>query len=277
MRGFLSRISVYPVKSLTGISHGKTITVRSNSGKGATLSNDRLFYLIRRKGKLDSVEWEILNAKKEARLHQLNLSWGTPSGAGPLILSFKGQRIEFSKNEASFDSVNDFLSEMLGYEVRIKMQSQGGQPDDTEHDGPTIVSVATLKFIAAKFDWSLSECRARFRSNLELDGNNLYPFWEESLIGKTLMIGKVAFTDLIICRRCPVPARDSSTGETTIPYQDFVKAFIDFRKATLPADVDPANFLVSGPENYYRLTLNSKIPETSLYEYLEVGAAASVL
>ena len=126
-------------------------------------------------------------------------------------------------------------------------------------------------------DWfpeiSLAEARRRFRTSLELDG--VPAFWEDQLFGKDketivrFRIGEVEFEGSNPCKRCPVPPRDSFTGEDLIGFQ---LRFMAQRQAQLPAWSSAARF-----DHYYRFTTNTRVALAESGKTLRVGDTLTFL
>jgi uncharacterized protein len=130
-----------------------------------------------------------------------------------------------------------------------------GFPDDVEASGATVVSVETLKAIAAWFPGTtLEEIRQRFRANLEIE--DAPAFWEDQLMkepGQLLpfRIGEVGFLGSHACSRCVVPTRNPWVGERD---REFQKKFMAKRQETLPQWAVGDRF-----DHFYRLTLNTQV------------------
>jgi len=75
--------------------------------------------------------------------------------------------------------LNRWLSEYFDRQVSVRWDGNG-QHDDRERHGPSVVSTATLREVAAWFDFDVESARRRFRANLELGG--VPPFWEDQLV-----------------------------------------------------------------------------------------------
>ena len=242
---YLFRIFIYPIKSLDPI-EVESVKI---SEKGA-LEGDRVFALF-------DEENRVVNAKREKKLHLVRS-----------FVDFEKEIFEFSlggeKYTFGFDEierVNEFFSEFLGYRVFMKKNEKGGFPDDTKASGPTIVSRSTLREVASWFNISEEEARRRFRANIEIEG--VPPFWEDYLVGKKFKIGDVEIEGVNISKRCPVPTRNPYTGE---PMKNFVKIFTEKRKEKTPPDVPREIF-----DTYYRLCLNTNIPESEWGKILRKG------
>jgi hypothetical protein len=171
----------------------------------------------------------------------------------------------------------EWLSEVFGIGVLLQERADGGFPDDRDAPGPTLVSTATLAEVARWFGFDLEESRRRFRANLEIGGCDA--FWEDALASparpelqpslldlpadlaadpyadlpppepREFSIGEVRFRATNVCRRCPVPARDSRTGVVTEHFRD---AFEARRRRGLRPDVDAGAW-----GTLYRLGVNT--------------------
>ena len=94
-------------------------------------------------------------------------------------------------------------------------------------------------------------------------------FWEDQLFGESeasvvrFRIGDVAFEGSNPCARCPVPARESQTGEVNDGFQ---RRFTDLRRAQLPAWAPASRF-----DHFYRLSTNTRVPSTEHGKLLRLG------
>ena len=152
-----------------------------------------------------------------------------------------------------------WIGALLGRQVSVQCDDDGGFPDDALAPGPTIVSTATLAAVAAWFPGlDVDAVRRRLRANVEVDG--VPPFWEDGLYGAAgdrvgFHIGAAAFEGTNPCQRCVVPARDPQTGE---PLAAFAQRVAEKRAATLPPWADRTRF-----DHYYRLAVNTRAPAPS--------------
>ncbi len=170
--------------------------------------------------------------------------------------------------------IEKYISDILGYEVELKEDTFRGFPDDLEAYGPTVVARPTIIEVGKWFNINEEESRLRFRTNLELDGENLPPFWEDRLYSKKgevvwFRIGDVKIGGVNPCRRCPIPTRNPLTGEEL---KEFKKRFEELRKKTLPPWAERSRF-----DTYYRLTVNTIIPQTEAGKILRAGAKFELL
>ncbi|NER99818.1 MAG: MOSC domain-containing protein, partial [Symploca sp. SIO1B1] len=134
-------------------------------------------------------------------------------------------------------------------------------------NGPTVISTAT---IATAADWftgiSSEQMRQRLRANVEI--TDVKPFWEDRLFGDIdhiveFQIGSIRFEGINPCARCIVPTRDPLTGQA---YPNFQKIFVAQRQACLPSWVSSSRF-----NHFYRLSVNTRIPDSEAGKILQVG------
>jgi uncharacterized protein YcbX len=172
-----------------------------------------------------------------------------------------------------------WLSEAVGRRVFLQERLDGGFPDDTDAPGPTVVSEATLAAVGRWFGLDTDEVRRRFRANVEIVGCDA--FWEDTLASaaaeaplpslaslpdalpvdpyanrpppepRAFHVGGVRFRATNVCRRCPVPGRDSRTAVVTPHFRD---AFEAWRRRELRADVDACEW-----GQLYRLAVNTRL------------------
>jgi uncharacterized protein len=248
----LARIRIFPVKALDPV---ETHDVRVIGGGG--LERDREFQLVDPAG--EPHNGKSLGEKLMRLRSDFDLAYGeltVRNGASSLRARLPQEKV---KAEAWF-------SEALGRPAVIQQDSHAGFPDDVEAAGPTLVSRATLETVADWFDLDLEETRRRFRANLEIDGTPA--FWEDQLFGadapRPFSIGEVRFEGVNPCARCAVPTRDSRTGKLSPP--GFAKIFAERRRASLPAWAEASRF-----DHYYRLMVNTRIPESENGKLLTIG------
>lgn len=112
----------------------------------------------------------------------------------------------------------------------------------------------------------------RLRPNLVVSGVD--PFWEDRLYrdrqtAVAFRIGDCAFLGSNPCQRCVVPTRDPETGAET---PGFRETFVRKREATLPEWASEAWF-----DHYFRLMVNTFVPEEAVGESLRVGDDVEIL
>jgi uncharacterized protein YcbX len=268
----LDRITLYPVKSLDGVSVDSARVLPSGA-----LENDRRWRLV-------DLDGRVVNAKHTAAFHSIRAEydlaeklislsrWADPPTAPahtfPLVPGPEGPC--------------EWLSDALGIGVLLQERHDGGFPDDRDAPGPTLVSTASLEEVARWFGFDLTESRRRFRANLEIGGCDA--FWEDVLASpaqarrppslgelppdvpgdpyadlppvepREFSIGAARFLATNVCKRCVVPSRDSKNAAVTAHFRD---AFEARRGRGLRADVD-----VSGWNHLYRLGINTRLAAT---------------
>ncbi len=292
----LSGITIYPVKSLDGMS----LSEATVSPSGA-LMHDRRWRLV-------DAEGSVANAKKNARFHGIRATFGIEgiensqiesSDTGNFVTLSIDKNLSgenSSLREETFpllpnrEGPCEWLSEALSTDVLLQERFDGGFPDDRDAAGPTLISNESLREVARWFGWTIEEARRRFRMNLEVavernegvgaDSTDAAStmlrgaFWEDSLAcpvsscksvespsegcfepeyaagdPRQFQIGSVLFQAAGVCRRCPVPERNSLTGAPSHLFRDQFEAF---RMHRLPASVDARDW-----KDFYCLGLNT--------------------
>ncbi|MGD1851392.1 MAG: MOSC domain-containing protein [Cyanophyceae cyanobacterium] len=250
----LARIDIFPVKALDGVSVDR---VRVSST--GTLDADREFGLVNAKG-----YW--INGKRSSAIHRLRATFDLEQRKVTLSVQGHGDRSTFSLDHER-DHIITWMGRYLQQPVKLRQCKESSFTDDLRASGPTIVSTATLETVAAWYPYlSVEELRRRFRTNLEIDG--VPAFWEDRLYDapgtfKAFTIGSVPFLGCYPCQRCIVPTRDSLTGEGD---RQFQKTLSTQREHMLPAWANRDQF-----KHYYRLAVNTKIPEPTDDLWLSVG------
>ena len=265
----LERITVHPVKSLDPETRESARLAR----RGA-LVGDREYAIV--DGPAEeahdpetasvSGNGDYVNGKRTAAVHRLRSSFD--SEARTLALRIHGEDDERTFDlDADRSALNDRLSDYFDRPVSVRREPAGGYPDDRDASGPTVVSTGTLREVASWFP-AIDEdgVRRRFRASLEIGG--VPPFWEDRLHADrgevvAFEIGGVRFEGVRPCARCVVPTRDPDTGEAT---PGFRETFLERREATLPEWADSERL-----DHYYRLMVNTRVPESEWGAELSVG------
>ncbi|MDF1745284.1 MAG: MOSC N-terminal beta barrel domain-containing protein [Gimesia sp.] len=239
----LSRIAIYPIKSLDPV-----ILNQVDILPGGALYWDRRFAIY------DQAD-HVIDAKKYPSIHKIRATCDLSQQTVTLSTTQSGtetKQFHLIENRTELES---WFSQYFNQRVTIKENSQSGFPDDTVASGPTIISTQTYQELSRWFpEISIDELRLRFRANLEFDGD--LPFCEDRLYSESeppvlFQIGSVTFEGSNPCKRCVVPSRSPLTGESN---PDFMKKFIENRKATFPAWAPLSLF-----QNMYRLTVNTRL------------------
>jgi uncharacterized protein YcbX len=253
----LGRITIFPIKSLDGIS----VEAACVTG-GGILENDRVYAIYDAEGK-------VVNGKRTPRIHQLRCAFDPEIREVRLWINGESLQAQFQLDEPA--NLGKWLGEFFSFPVVVRREADKGFPDDREAFGPTITSEASLLAIQSWFpELTLESVRRRFRTNLELAGGE--PFCEDRLFGvpdelKPFRLGAVQFFGHNPCQRCVVPTREPDTGHAAT---DFQKKFMRLRQEHLPAWANAQRF-----NHYYRFALNTSIPPTEAGKTLRPGDAVS--
>ncbi|MCH2115329.1 MAG: MOSC N-terminal beta barrel domain-containing protein [Pirellulales bacterium] len=254
----LTRITIYPIKSLDGCDVREAVVLPTGS-----LAGDRRYELVDSGG-------NVVNGKKCAAIHNIRAAFGPHMKDVTLGV---GQNYKtFSLAEASSD-IAQWCSEVVGKKCHLVENAEGGFSDDSESPGPTLISTASLTEVSQWFsEMDLAEVRRRFRMNLEIDGPT--PFWEDRLVAKhqtvisRFQIGDVIWQGRGICQRCVVPTRDARLGT---PTPDFPRVFSQRRQASLPVWSPVERF-----DHFYRLGVNTALDMVALGEGPDRGKVIRV-
>ncbi|MFQ4135416.1 MOSC domain-containing protein [Nodosilinea sp. PGN35] len=254
----LSRIDIFPVKSLDGVSVSQAAVLASGA-----LAGDRTYALFDGQGRF-------VNGKRTANIHHLRSTFSEDGQFITVAIDDHPPAATFHLQQQRSD-LEAWLSDYFQQPITLQANPDSGFPDDTSAAGPTVVSTATLQAVAAWHGLSLEETRRRFRTNLEIDG--VPAFWEDQLFSDDgspvrFAIGDVVLEGINPCQRCIVPTRDTLTGQATASFQ---KTFSQRRAATLPAWAPPSRF-----NHFYKLAVNTNIVGQG-GQILNVGDSVSVM
>ncbi len=252
----LAHIRLHPIKALDAVS----VTEARISPSGG-LALDRAWALY-------SVDGKWVNGKRTPLVHHIRAAYS--GDLRKVTLSVPTDRREIPSRTFTFPEATEDAAEWFSvfFEQQIIVRySEGGFPDDTIANGPTIVSTATLQAVAEWFPGlALENVRRRFRTTLEIDG--VPAFWEDQLFGENersvvrFSIGEVHLEGSNPCARCPVPPRDPCTG---VNLDGFQKRFTQQREANLPESSPRERF-----DHFYRLSTNTRVPSTECGKILRV-------
>ncbi len=249
----VSRITIYPVKSLQGIDID-TATITS----GGSLQWDRMYCMKDANGKY-------INGKREEKVFSIQLQYlpGEPF----MGFSFDGSPFEYYSPDNDRVKLEKRLSDFFGKNVFFLKNENSGFPDDTDAYGPTIASQASLEEVASWFPGiSPDEIHKRFRTNIIIE--NVPPFWEDNLFGnsgehKSFFIGGVRFKGINPCARCSVPPRNPVSGEI---HNNFQRIFMQKRRETLPSWSNRDRF-----DHFYRFAVNTIISKQEAGKKISCG------
>ena len=249
-------ISLYPIKSLDPV-----VVESAQILSSGALEHDREFALFDEQG-----HW--INGKRDGRIHRIRAHYDLPQ-----LLVTWGIKDSPSSQPKTFHLVDnpreleDWFGNYFGFRVLVKRNTQTGFPDDLEAPGPTIIGSSTLQEVGSWFGiLDPVETSRRFRANVEVATES--PFWEDCLFGEpgttlTFRIGDVIVHGVNPCQRCVVPSRNPSTGA---PTPDFQRRFAAKRAETLPIWSTQSRF-----NHYYRLAVNTRIPQSEAGKFLRAG------
>ncbi len=245
----LARITLYPIKSLDGVEVASATLLSSGA-----FEHDRQFTLVDEQGKK-------LNGKRCPLLHLVRATYTWQ----PLTVTLRFPNDVQGAFQLPDESptIAALFTKYLGEPCELVEDTQQGFPDDDEALGPTIIGAGSIRRVS---DWfgglGKDEVRRRFRANLELDCEA--PFWEDQLAsGEPFTIGSAQLLGLRVCQRCPVPARDSYTGD---PMPMFQRDFATRRAAELPVTSLREKF-----DHFYRLSINTSVPNDVGAQSIAVG------
>lgn len=250
----ISRISIYPVKSLDGIALQK-----AQVGNGGCLLHDREYAILDRNGKF-------INGKSNAQTHLLRSGFDLEKE----IISFRHEEETAWHDfylQKERPAIDEYLSEFFKMPASIVQNKEGRFMDMPDIAGVTILSTASLEKVTGWYDgMDMEETRKRFRATIEISG--VPPFWEDQLFieegtAVEFTIGDVIFLGISPRARCIVPTRHPQTGEIIHGFQ---RSFAQQRSASLP----DWSTLEDYGHGYY-LTVNCFIPPSELGKWIAVG------
>lgn len=219
-----------------------------------------------------------INGKKTGRVHRLRSSFVPRTSGGPAVdIRRQGAPATTSRRfrlatgdddrRAVHRPLDDWLSSFFDRSVSVRRTDTGFQ-DDRTHHGPTLVSSATLREVAAWIDVDLESARRRFRANVEIGG--VPPFWEDRCFGDSgeavpVHLGEATILGISPCPRCVVPGRNPDTGTET---PNFRERFVDRRRATRPAWTASDRY-----DHDFQLMVNTRVPAAATGTTIAVGDA----
>ena len=248
----ISRITVYPIKSLDG--HDLPASEVTVSG---ALAHDRRFALVDSWG-------NYVNGKNCAAIHRIRATYSTD--LQEVTLTWDGQQESFVMGSQK-EALAAWCGEVLGVKCRLTENDDGGFPDDCESPGPTLITTTSLAAVASWFEgFDLNEARRRFRFNLEVAAGPA--FWEDGLVTQSHKVRRFRVGTLIwqgrgICARCVVPTRDSQDGSIS---PSFARKFVVRRETSLPDWAVPERF-----DHYYRLGVNTRLESSDEGNMIRLG------
>lgn len=256
----VAAITIYPVKSLDGISlqkaqignggcliHDREYAIVDNNGKFVKGKNNDLVYLLR--SEID-FETEIISFR-----HQTEKTW---------------HRFHLQNDKATIDG---FLSTFFKKPVTLIRNTEGEFLDVPVQSGVTVLSTASLQKVANWFsNMDMEETRKRFRATIEI--TDVPAFWEDKLFleeGTAIefTMGEVTMYGISPRARCVVPTRHPQTAEA---FPKFPKTFAQQRMASLPQ--------WSTLEDYghaYYLSVDCYLPPSEFGKWIAVGNELNII
>lgn len=260
----LARLCIYPLKSFSPCEVREVAVLPTGA-----LENDRRFAFVDGQGKF----W---NGKRTAAIHAWQATFDLAAPA--ITLSATGRAPQTFHLVDDRAALGAWASAIAGEPLELIEDAAYGWPDDTEANGPTVISTATLEMVCSWFpELSLESARLRFRANLEI--GDCEAFWEDRLYpaadpsaaetaGVAFRVGAATYCGTNPCQRCVVPSRDPTTGEVL---HAFAKRFGQFRAAALPDWAERSRF-----NHYYRLATNTRLARSNAGSRIAVGDAVEI-
>lgn len=256
----VKQITIYPIKSLDGISVKKA-TIQ----QGGSLQNDREYAMLDQDGKY-------ISGKTNPKIHLLRsrffLEEDIVQFNHPGNTSWQSFHL---RNEVA--AIENYLTSYFGITVNFKRNTTGRFLDEPDIGGATLLSSASLQLVEQWFPTiSTPEMRNRFRATIEIEG--VPPFWEDHLFsnpGKKISfsIGNVQLMGVSPRERCIVPTRNPETGESTFA---FAKIFAHQRETTLP----PWSVL-NQYNHFYFLSVDCQFLPAEIGKQIHTGDELTVL
>lgn len=256
----LSRITIYPVKSLDGMSLQKAIVT-----EGGCLLHDREYSISDDKGNL-------IIGKTNHLVHSLRSVVDFESETISLrqMHETTWRRFHLQKEKLA---IQTYLSDYFGVKTLLLQNKTGRFLDIPDISGVTVLSTSTLQEVSGWFNnMDLDEARKRFRATIEIE--NVPAFWEDNLFSKEgrgieFKVGDVTMFGMSPRARCVVPTRNPETGDVI---HAFPKSFARNRASTIPEWSTLKEY-----GHYYYLTVNCYIPATEIGKAIETGNEVKII
>lgn len=255
----VNKITIYPVKSLDGVSlqkaqigpggcllHDREYAITDSNGKFVKGKNNDLVYLLRTEFDLEH-ETIAFRHQSDSRWHRFQLQNDIPA-------------------------INEYLSDFFKMPVTLARNTEGEFLDIPVQSGVTVLSNASLQEVSTWFnDMDMEETRKRFRATIEITGAPA--FWEDKLFleeGTAIEFktGDVTMYGISPRARCVVPTRHPQTGDII---HGFPKQFAKQRMDNLP----PWSTLQDYGHAYY-LSVDCYIPPAEFGKWIAVGAELTI-
>lgn len=281
----VSRIRLYPVKSLSGVTVD-SVPIR-DSGR---LQYDREYALFSEDGKY-------VNGRQNKLVHRINTTVDLATNS--IDFAIHDTDRTFSCDLDGIDSnpeLEAWLTDFFGEPITVERAAQtnftdsagGIAPIRVTATGPTLVGAETVAEVASWYDdLDADGIFRRLRTNIAIDGVD--PFWEDKLYTNTpatrrdpgtgveFTVGDVTHYGVMCKPRCVVPSRDPETGEQKL---NFTKKFMENRKKQFPdwADAETlgTNMDREDADDYFYLTVVTRLPSREAGKEISVGDEISI-
>lgn len=260
MKPVLSKITIYPVKSLDGMDLQK-----ASISEGGCLLHDREYAISDSAG-------NFIIGKTNPLVHTLRSAVDFNTG----LISFR-QTDETSWTHFHLQkekkAIESYLSDYFGMQTILHQDKTGRFMDMPDISGATVLSTSSLQEVSGWFDYmNVDETRKRFRATLEIEG--VPSFWEDRLFSKEgkgieFKVGEVTMFGMSPRARCVVPSRNPETGEVI---HAFAKSFSKQRASTIPEWSTLEEY-----GHHYFLTVNCHIPATEIGKTIETGNEITIV
>ena len=254
------RITIYPIKSLDGISLQKGMIT-----KGGCLLHDREYAIA-------DLDGNFIIGKTNPLVHSLRS-----------LINFENEEISFRRQgevkwhqfhlQKERSAIDSYLTSFFKIPSTLLQNKEGRFMDIPDISGITILSTSSLTSISEWFNnMELEETRKRFRATIEIEGT--IPFWEDHLFSKEgtgieFTLGEVTLFGMSPRARCVVPTRNPESGEII---HGFPKVFAKHRASDLPK----WSTLKEHGHHYY-LTVNCYIPNTEIGKWIQIGDEVNIV
>ncbi|MHB2036087.1 MAG: MOSC domain-containing protein [Nitrososphaerales archaeon] len=199
--GRVARLRRYPVKSMKGEDLDSALLLTSG------MVGDRLYAFL-----------------DENRRNETKFPWGWITARQvPELLLFEPKyirndvkRLEFLSNQSRMNAevIVSYLAKKYSLKVSLKFDERG----NFDSKPISLLGLSTLRQLETEsFDRLDPE---RFRANIYAEWEDQRPFYEDDLVGKTLIMGKAKIKILRKNSRCSIPTLDPKTAKATPKIQE---------------------------------------------------------
>eukprot|EP01125_Pyxidicula_operculata_P002062 TRINITY_DN12017_c0_g1_i1.p1 TRINITY_DN12017_c0_g1~~TRINITY_DN12017_c0_g1_i1.p1 ORF type:complete len:376 (-),score=55.73 TRINITY_DN12017_c0_g1_i1:43-1170(-) len=256
----IDHLRIYPIKALCAVMPDQ-IEVSPNGG----IKYDREWAMMDHKNLY-------INGKSCAKVHHIRLVNFTPPSTFTLVNQFDQEEVtfDFFKQKSDAEAWLRKVVEKPTLRLVHKSENTPGFTDDPRFDGPTIVSMSSIKAVASWFEIDETNVLDRFRPNIVVKGAPA--FWEDLLVSSNPSLGyrytiigndnkdSIDLLGLYPIHRCIVPTRAPSSSEEpgkTTP--DFINKFQQYRIENFHKDAPIKRLTDAKPprQSYYLCTASA--------------------